>query len=204
MKGKLVKDALILTIITLVSGLGLGFVYEITKEPIRVAKEAALIRSYKAVFEDAEDFEDYEDFDAEEANELLSDSGISGVSITFTEKALDSSKDLIGYVIGVKSQGGYGGPIEFSMGVTSDGELTGYSITSISETAGLGMKADQYGEKTFSYQWIGKDASSPDYAVKKDGGEIEAISGATITSRCMTNGINGGIAWFNYLEGGAQ
>ena len=147
MKGKLVKDALILTIITLVSGLGLGFVYEITKEPIRVAKEAALIRSYKAVFEDAEGFEDYEDFDAEEAKELLSDSGISGVSITFTEKALDSSKDLIGYVIGVKSQGGYGGPIEFSMGVTSDGELTGYSITSISETAGLGMKADQYGER---------------------------------------------------------
>ena len=204
MKGKLVKDALILTIITLVSGLGLGFVYEITKEPIRIANEAALNRSYKAVFEDADSFEDYEGFDQDKAAEVLKESSIDGVSITFTEKALDSSKDVIGYVIGVKSQGGYGGPIEFSMGITEDGELTGYSITSISETPGLGMKADQYGEKTFSYQWIGKSADSPDYAVKKDGGEIEAISGATITSRCMTKGINGGIAWFNFLEGGAQ
>ena len=202
MKGKLVKDALILTIITLVAGLGLGIVYEITKEPIRKAKEEALVRSYKAVFEDADSFED-QSVDAEKASQVLSSSNVEGVSIVFTEKAKNASGETIGYVIGIKSQGGYGGPIEFSMGITKDGKLTGYSITSISETAGLGMKADSYGEKTFSHQWIGKSADKS-YAVTKDGGEIEAISGATITSRCMTKGINGGIAWFNYLEGGAQ
>ena len=203
MKGKLVKDALILTIITLVSGLGLGIVYEITKEPIRKANEEALVRSYKAVFEDADSFSDLPDFDAEKAAEVLSSNSIEGVSVKFTEKALDASGNTIGYVIGIKSGGGYGGPIEFSMGVTKDGKLTGYSITSIGETPGLGMKADSYGENTFSHQWIGKSTDNL-YKVKKDGGEIEAISGATITSRCMTKGINGGIAWFNYLEGGAQ
>ncbi len=196
MKGKLVKDALILTIITLVAGLGLGIVYEITKEPIRKAKEEALVRSYKAVFEDADSFED-QSVDAEKASQVLSSSNVEGVSIMFTEKAKNASGETIGYVIGIKSQGFIAADAAFSEANPEAARLLLDSpdtpILLVSAHHGVWEAATNI----LSF-------ARPMIAVTKDGGEIEAISGATITSRCMTKGINGGIAWFNYLEGGAQ
>ena len=65
----------------------------------------------------------------------------SNVDIDEVMQALDSSGQLMGYVITVTDHEGYGGDIQFSMGVTLDGTLNGISLLSISETAGLGMKA---------------------------------------------------------------
>lgn len=203
MKNKLVHDALVLTVITVVAGAALGVVYEITKDPIAKAQEAALNASYQEVFTDAATFADVDGFDSEEASKVVADAGIKGVTIDFAKEAEDASGSALGYVIGVTSDGGYGGDISFTMGITTDGEMTDYATTSISETAGLGMHAADKGEGTFESQWQGK-AAGTDYAVTKDGGDIQAISGATITSRCMTKGINGGFAYFESLEGGAQ
>ena len=89
------------------------------------------------------------------------------------------------------------------MGVQNDGTLNGISILSISETAGLGMKAntdsfkDQFKNKKvekFSYTKTG--ATSDD--------QIDAISGATITTNAMTNGVNAGLCAFQYVEGGTE
>ena len=142
-------------------------------------------------------------FDSAAATQVVADAGIEGVTIDFAKEAVDASGNALGYVIGVTSSGGYGGNISFSMGVTSDGTMNGYATTSISETAGLGMHATDKGTGSFESQWEGKEAGT-DYAVAKDGGDIVAISGATITSRCMTKGINGGFAYFQSIEGGAQ
>ncbi|MEE3480363.1 MAG: FMN-binding protein [Lachnospiraceae bacterium] len=203
MKNKLVHDALVLTMITVIAGAALGVVYEITKAPIAKAQEDALNKSYQEVFTDADSFTDVDGFDSEAASKVVADAGVEGVTIDFAKEAVDASGNALGYVIGVTSDGGYGGNISFTMGVTTDGTMTDYATTSISETAGLGMHAADKGEGTFESQWQGKEAST-DYAVAKDGGDIVAISGATITSRCMTKGINGGFAYFQSLEGGAQ
>ena len=73
---KIIKNTLILTVITVVSGLLLGIVYGITKEPIALAQENAKQEAYQSVLSDAESFEEYADFDAEKAAALLKEKAI--------------------------------------------------------------------------------------------------------------------------------
>ena len=201
---KLVKDALVLTCITVIAGFALGLVYEITKAPIAKAQEEALQKAYQTVFADASSFSDLDGFDSESATALVADAGYSDDSIDNCVLALDSSGNTLGYVITVTSSAGYGGDITFSIGITNDGIINGYSITSISETAGLGMKARDTGDGTFSSQFVNRAAEI--FTVTKSGAsnssEIDAISAATITSKAVTNGVNAGVTYFNSLVGG--
>lgn len=198
---KLVKDALILTAITLISGVALGGVYEITKKPIANAQEAATQAAYKEVFKDAKSFANLEGFQAKKATKVVAEAGYADDTIENCVVAMDNSGNTLGYVITVTSHAGYGGDITFSMGVTKDGVLNGYSITDISETAGLGMKAD---EEAFMSQFHGIKAQLLE--VTKGGktaeNEIDAISGATITSKAVTYGVNAGLVYFNSIVGG--
>lgn len=199
---RIVKDTIKIFAITLIAGLLLGGVYMITKEPIANAEEQAKQEAYKAVFNDADSFEAVT-FDADEARQLLDDNQFSDDIIDEVVLAKDAQGSTLGYVLTVTSTAGYGGNIQFSMGITMDGTLNGYSILSISETAGLGMKAK---EEKFSSQFV--DKSVEKFEVTKTGStsdaEIDAISGATITSKAMTYGINSGLCYFRnvLLEGG--
>lgn len=204
MKNTLVKDALILTVITLVAGLLLGLVYEITKAPIAAAEENARQAAYAAVFAEADSFEDYADFDADEAVSVLTDAGYEAdATIENVLVAKDSNGEVIGYVISVTDNNGYGGKLTFSMGITNDGTINGISFTTLNETAGLGMRAK---EEPFSSQFAGKSAQSLEVVKTAPGAdnEIQAISGATITSKAVTGGVNAGLAYFYAVLGGAQ
>lgn len=197
---KIVKDAMLLTIITLIAGISLGFVYEITKNPIDVAKNNAKQKAYQSVFESADTFEEIK-FNEEEAKAILKKAGYEKDVIDGYASALDAQGKKIGYVISVTSQEGYAGDISFSIGVSMDGTVQGIEILSISETAGLGMKAKT---PEFKGQFEGKAVEAFKYT--KDGAEeeseIDALSGATITTNAMTNGMNAGLAFFRSLEGG--
>lgn len=199
---RIVKDTIKIFAITLIAGLLLGGVYMITKEPIAQAEEAAKQEAYKAVFTDADSFEAV-DFDTEQARQLLDENQYSDDTIDEVVLAKDAQGTTLGYVLTVTSTAGYGGNIQFSMGITLDGTLNGYSILSISETAGLGMKAK---EEKFSNQFVNKCVER--FEVTKTGAtsdsEIDAISGATITSKAMTYGIDSGLCYFQnvLLEGG--
>ncbi|MCR4831548.1 MAG: RnfABCDGE type electron transport complex subunit G [Pseudobutyrivibrio sp.] len=203
---KLVKDALVLTCITVIAGFALGLVYEITKGPIANAEQEALKEAYQTVFADAASFELIEDFDAEKATAIVRDAGYADDSIDNCVLAKDASGNTIGYVITVSSTAGYGGTITFSLGITNDGVLNGYSITEIAETAGLGMKAKDVGEGTFSSQFVNRNAEifTVTKTGAKDSSEIDAISAATVTSKAVTNGVNAGVTYFNTLVGGAS
>ena len=99
-----------------------------------------------------------------------------------------------GYVITATDKEGYGGDIRVTVGIKADGTVNGVSILSISETAGLGMKAT---EPAFYEQYQGKQAEK--FYVSKDGGDgepIDALSGATITSRAMTGAVNAALGYF--------
>ncbi len=203
---KLVKDALVLTCITLIAGFALGLVYEVTKAPIARAEEQALQNAYKTVFSDASSFEEIEGFDSASATSVVNQAGYATETIDNCVKAVDGSGNVLGYVITVTTSSGYGGNITFSVGITNDKVINGYSITSISETAGLGMKARDTGDGTFSSQFIDRNAET--FIVTKSGAsasnEVDAISAATITSRAMTSGVNASVAYFNTLVGGAS
>lgn len=141
MNKRIVHDALILTAFTLVLGFILALVQGITAEPIDKANKAAAQKAYQAVFSDAKSFEKY-DYDVDEADKLVSDAGYKD-TIDDIETALDSNKKTLGYVITVTAKDGSQGSITFSVGIKNDGTVNGYSITSISETPGLGMKAEE-------------------------------------------------------------
>ena len=140
MNKKVIHDALILTAFTVVLGFLLGLVYGITKEPIAAAEEAKQQAAYKQVFADADSFEAYEGFDAEKAASVMADNGYSD-EIGDVQTAMDKSGNAIGYVITVTAKDGSQANITFSVGIQNDGTVNGYSITSISETPGLGDKA---------------------------------------------------------------
>ncbi len=135
----MLKDAGILFAITLVAGLLLGCVYQITKEPIASGGLAKC--ACREVFSDAESFEAVTDFTEEAAQTVLNEGGYSAASVNACQEAKDASGTVLGYVLTVTTHEGYGGDIQFTVGVRNDGTLNGISLLSISETAGLGMQA---------------------------------------------------------------
>lgn len=197
MSSQSIKNTISLMLITLIAGLLLGAVYEITKEPIRKENQRAKEEAYKAVFADADAFEDVK-IDEDKVAKALDEKGLDA-TINEAMKVLDKSGQQIGYVLTVTDHEGYGGDIQFAMGVQSDGTLNGISFLSISETAGLGMKAK---EDAFRKQFEGKKTDQIVYTKNgaKADNEIDALSGATITTNAVTNGVNAGLYFISTLQ----
>ncbi len=195
----MLKEAGILFLITLLSGLILGFVYELTKGPIAEQKTKKVQQACAAVFEGADSFQEISfEADAALTNELTA----NGVKIgtVFEAKAADAS--VLGYVVQSTSTEGYGGNIVVFMGITKDGVLNDISLLEIKETPGLGMKAGevlvpQFSNKqveSFTYTKSGSQSDS----------EIDAISGATVTTKAITNAVNGGLKVVQKLMQGGE
>ena len=196
MSSESIKNTISLMLITLIAGLLLGAVYEITKEPIRRENQKAKEEAYKAVFADADAFEDVK-IDEDKVAKALDEKGLDA-TINEAMKVFKSGRQ-IGYVLTVTDHEGYGGDIQFAMGVQSDGTLNGISFLSISETAGLGMKAK---EDAFRKQFEGKKTDQIVYTKNgaKADNEIDALSGATITTNAVTNGVNAGLYFISTLQ----
>lgn len=188
MKG-IIKDSLILFVITLVSGLLLGLVYEVTKDPIANQKAIAKAKACQAVFAEADEFVEVDfatmdgvTFDGGEIGEVLS------------AKATDGTE--LGFVITTTSHNGYGGDVTMLVGIQNDGTVNGISFTALNETAGLGMKAKN---DEFKNQFAGKHVEQ--FAYTKSGAvadnEIDAISAATVTTNAVTEAVNGALDFFH-------
>ena len=196
---KILKDAFALLMITLGAGILLGFVYSITKEPIAQQEQLTKERSCQEVFADAATFENDTD-DLEAAAAAMKAAGYEVQTLSEILVAKDDSGSTLGYVLSLVDPEGYGGDISFMMGIRLDGTLNGISILSIGETAGLGMNADT---DAFKSQFANKKVEK--FTFTKTGStsdsEIDALSGATITTTAMTNGVNAGLAAFSSLGG---
>lgn len=192
-----IRNTISLAIITIVAGLLLGLVYEVTKDPIRKQQQKAKEEAYKEVFAEAVTFEDLKT-EEEKTEKLLAKQGINA-TINEAMKVLDKEGVLLGYVLTVTDHEGYGGDIRFAMGVKIDGTVNGISFLAIGETAGLGMKAK---DDAFKNQFANKKVES--FVYTKGGAskenEIDAISGATITTNAVTNGVNAGLYYISTLD----
>ncbi|MBP5281427.1 MAG: RnfABCDGE type electron transport complex subunit G [Lachnospiraceae bacterium] len=195
----MIKEAIILTVITLLSGLLLGYVHELTKDPIRVQEELAIQNACKAVFSNVSDVT-FLQIDYQPSTELQESLARQGVTIGKVYNAMDAEGIPIGYVIESTSSEGYGGNIVLYVGVTNEGVLNAVSILSISETPGLGMRA----QEVLIPQLQNKNAVQITYtkngASQED--EIDAISGATITTKAVTAAVNGALKIAMEMRGG--
>ena len=197
----IMKNTAILTVITLVAGVLLGLVYGITKDPIALAKEKAKNEAYQTVMKEADTFDAEVVLEADKVSKLLDKKGITGC-IVDEVVAAKANDEIIGYIFTVTTSEGYGGNIQISVGITNDSAVTGIEILSIGETAGLGMNADT---PEFKKQYADKKVDA--FVVTKTGAasenEIDAISGATITSNAVTNAVNTAVACFQEWLGGS-
>ena len=201
-KSGFMKDAFILFAITLISGLALGGVYEVTKEPIEQATIAANNATYQSVLPEASSFEEDTSLASsiETCTTELAGMDFGNVGVDSVLIAKDSSGAEAGYVINTHSNDSYGGPVEISVGFNAEGSISAIGFLAIDDTPGLGLKAK---EPAFKDQYVGKNADA--LTVTKSGNagetEINSISGATITSSATTNAVNAALYFLhNYLN----
>lgn len=195
-------------LITVIMGAILGTVYSVTKEPIEKAEENAKQEAYKELFKDAEYVipitNDQLDYDI--VNKYLDSVGYTHDTIEELSYVIDSDGDLIGFIVTVTNNNGYNGDIRMMVGfknyigVDNQIEITGISFLELSESPGLGMEADK---DKFKNQFVGKKVSSFEYTkngASKDN-QIDAISGATITTSAVTEGVNAAIELIKTVGG---
>ena len=179
------KEAGILFLITLISGLALGFVYEVTADARAYQKELKIQKTCKEAFAEAETFEEIGVVASEEVALKASE---NGVSFDTLYQAKNAQGNVIGFIVSVISSEGYGGDIGLYVGIQMDGTIKGVSILEINETVGLGMEAG----KVLTPQYEDKNVKEFLYTKTgaKEANEVDAISGATITTKAINNAVN--------------
>ncbi len=167
-----------------VAALALGLTNQVTAPIIEERNIQANNASRQVVLPEAKEFKKLEDINLEGTDGLVAEAyeGTNG-------------PELVGYTIKTLPKG-YGGKIELIVGISKDGVITGINIGSMTETPGLGTKA---AEPAFKDQFNQKPTKELKVVKGKASGEdqIEAISGATITSAAVTKGVNAAIEVFN-------
>lgn len=168
MEKKTLPAYLALLIICVVAGVMLAAVFNVTEKPIAQQQEQNLVKACQTMLPEAQTF-----------NPVEKD------GFTYYE-GLDAAGNCCGYVA-IHTVMGFGGEIELIVGARPDGTLTGLQVggANFSETAGLGAKTK---EPAFTDQFAGKTYP---LALKKDDGEIDAVTAATISSTAVVNGVNG-------------
>lgn len=190
---RIIKDALVLFLITLIAGAALGATREVTRPIIDNAQEQKKQAAYKEVFPEAEEFKQLNADALDLANKTIAMLDYGDVRIDDGLRALDAQGETLGFVITATSNEGYGGEVTIIAGIdTVNTQVKGISFLTLNETAGLGMKAK---EPLFKDQFAGKTATRLE--VIKTGGagreQVDAISGATKTSRAVTGALNAAI-----------
>ena len=188
------KDTLInmfvaLFVICVVSGGVLGVVYNATKEPIAAAENAKNTEAIKNVLPEFETLKD-----------VTVKSAVAGedVEIPFY-LAYDANNNFIGAAVETFTNKGFSGNISLMVGILADGTLKNISVLQHAETPGLGSKMS---EPAFKDQFNDKRADSFNFKVKKDGGDVDAITAATISSRAFCDAVNRALLTFENNKGG--
>lgn len=189
---RIMKDALVLCLITLIAGAALGFTHELTQPIIDAARIEKTNETYRMVFPEAYSFEEFDNIDGilEISSLAIANQGFGDVTVDNALKAVDANGNVIGFVVTATSNEGYGGAVQIIAGIDKkNAEVKGIGFLTLNETAGLGMKAK---EPAFMNQFPGKKATV--LVVTKTGDatdeQVDAISGATRTSKAVTNALN--------------
>lgn len=161
-----------LSLIAMFMAGSLGFVYLKTKDPIAEAERLKKEDAVKAVIPP---------FESTESLRLLSEDGDSlTVTIGMT------GGQPVGYAVETWSDKGFSGMIRFVVGFLPDGRISGFGGFVHKETPGLGTKMS---DPKFNEQFVNKDPATFTLKVRKDGGDVDAITAATITSRAFCDGV---------------
>ncbi|MDY6802115.1 MAG: RnfABCDGE type electron transport complex subunit G [Bacteroidota bacterium] len=180
---------LTLFMVTFIASAALGYIYEITKEPIAASKLAKQNNAIKKVVPE---------FDNEPGKESYK-MGVDGDTLEFFPAKNEG--ELVGTAVSTFTNKGFGGNIKIMVGFLPDGTIHNISVLEHKETPGLGDKM-QKNKSDWSIQFNGKNPSDFKLKVTKDGGDVDAITASTITSRAFCDAIER--AYNAYMEGGKK
>ncbi len=164
-----------LFIVAAVSALALGSVYSVTKKPIEMAQKKKLENAIKVVLPDFDDLK----------TEKVPD-GDGPDSLIFYIGKKDGK--IVGTAVKTYTMKGFSGLVELMVGFKPDGTINNTSVLSMKETPGLGDKMEA-SKSDFSQQFKGKNPATFKLKVKKDGGDVDAITAATISSRAFCDAV---------------
>lgn len=180
LESTLVNMVGVLVCVALVMGAILAFVNHITEGPISQQAEKALSDGIKAVM--------MSDNLTVTANDTIKETFDNKECVFIVHKASDASGKELGAAVESTTMG-FGGDLKILVGFNPEGEILGYTLLRHSETPGLGAKADTWFQKDGKASIIGKNPSTP-LTVSKDGGDVDAITASTITSRAFLKAVN--------------
>ena len=184
LESSLMNMVLVLTGVTVIAGALLGYVNELTKGPIAEANAKALSDAIKLVVPDF-------DNNPAEAPESIELNGA-------TYKIYKATKggEFIGAAV-ESSTNGFGGALNVLVGFDKEGNIIDYSLLSHAETPGLGSKAADWFKKDQKGDITGKNPGKAALVVNKDGGDVDAITASTITTRAFLNAVNNAYAAYS-------
>ncbi|MCL2302783.1 MAG: RnfABCDGE type electron transport complex subunit G [Lentimicrobiaceae bacterium] len=182
----LLKLVVALTCISVVSAVVLSVVYMATKEPIAAIKVEKK-RAAKILV--------LPGFDANTGELIEKKIWVEGLRDSLTVTLAYMNNELFGAAVATHTNMAFSGRFDIMVGFDKEGNILNTEVLSHQETPGLGDKIDKRKDK-FPLQFVGKNPDRNNLAVRKDGGEIDAITAATITSRAFSDAVNN--AWKAY------
>ena len=180
---------LTLFVISLVASVALGYVYEFTKGPIEVAKAAKVNDAIKAVVPACDNNPSAEVYKVAYEKDTLN---------VYPAK---KGGQLVGVAVETYTEKGFAGHISLMVGFLPDGTINDIAVVSHHETPGLGDKMEK-AKSNFSLQFMGKNPKDFKLMVKKDGGDVDAITASTISSRAFCDAVTR--AYNAFMKGGAK
>lgn len=180
LESSLTNMVLVLTLVAVIMGGVLAYVNHLTEGPISEQKEKALANGIKTVMV-------CDELTVADPVEVKQD--VDGKELVYI---IYNVKDAQGHDLGAAVQSatmGFGGDLKVLVGFDPEGNILGYTLLEHAETPGLGAKADQWFQKGQKGDIIGKSPAEP-LTVSKDGGQVDAITASTITSRAFLKAVN--------------
>jgi Na+-translocating ferredoxin:NAD+ oxidoreductase subunit G len=174
-----------LFVITLVASSLLGFIYELTKEPIERARIEKTNEAISLVVPD---------FDNDPGTEVYT-MEVAGGELVFYPARRDG--ELVGTAVETFTHRGFSGTIRLMVGLLPDGTINGIEVLEHKETPGLGDKMES-GKSGFSVQFEGENPENFRLRVRQDGGDVDAITATTISSRAYCEAVQR--AWDAYMN----
>jgi electron transport complex protein RnfG len=173
-----INMVLTLVLVTGIAAAVLGFVYDFTKGPIEIAKLKAQTEAIKTVLPEFDEL----------GETMVVSPGEGQDSLEFFPAYKNG--ELVGTAIKTYTKSGFSGFISIMAGIDKDGNFSGYSVLEHAETPGLGSKIDPWFKTDKGNQSvIGKNPETTDFHVSKDGGQIDAITASTISSRAFLDAM---------------
>lgn len=187
----------VLFAVTLIASAAVGYVYTLTAGPIEAAKQAKQVNAIRQVIPG--------EFDNDPNQDMWKmDTPDGGVLEFYPAK---KNGEMIGTAVKTYTNNGFGGQVWLMVGFNPDGTIANYSVLEHKETPGLGSKMDVWFTKDGKSSIVGKNPGTQGLTVSKDGGDVDAITAATISSRAFLDAVNraaAGLAGSDVNSGATQ